>query len=101
MDEEINQEEQIGLETERAMLGHEVDEFFHTPMGRYMRNRAQDEFELAAIQLARVSPADIAEVSRLQVRILATRLVINWLSDAITDGLQAVKLLEARRNHEN
>lgn len=92
--------EEEGIDAEemviRAILGEQVGKFMNTDMGQYMINRANDKKESALAKLSECNPQDSELIRKLQNDVWLATNVIQWLDDAIREGLQALRIIDNR-----
>ncbi len=77
-----------------AVLGKQVEDFLETDIGLYILGHAEAYATHAMRQLETVSPWRRNRIRDLQNQIKVSKLVISWLSEAITSGQQAAEVLE-------
>jgi hypothetical protein len=81
---------------ERAVFGKQVEAFFNTEIGQYILHRAQDQQSDALTKLKICDPENPNVVRKLQNDAKVAESIVQWLEDAIADGLQAIKILDDR-----
>ena len=79
---------------ERAQFGKEVELFWSSRIGAYLRERARACYSEAIEQLKVCDPTDTKRIVRLQADIFKSEEFEHWLSDALLDGLKSLDLLE-------
>ena len=80
-----------------AVFGRQVEEFVNSDIGRHIAKRADDEINDCLEELKRISPDwpwGRRKIARLQNRIATAERVMNWLAEAITEGHQAMNIIE-------
>lgn len=80
-----------------AVFGKQVEEFVNGDIGRYITKRADDEIAecFQKLKVTRPnSPGAIQHIESLQARIAVCERVIAWLAEAITEGRQAMNIIE-------
>lgn len=93
MSDEVSNPELI---IRRAMFGKQVDQFMVSDIGRYLMARAVDETESAIAEFKKCDAANVEGVRRIQTKMQLAEQFQSWLSEAVTDGLQALNILEDR-----
>ena len=81
---------------QRAVFGKQVEAFLNTDIGRYMVNRALDQKKDAQDLFTKVDCHNPVEVQKVQSAILVADAIVDWLQDAVADGIQALNLIEDR-----
>ncbi len=84
-----------------AVFGKQVEEFVNSDIGRYITTRADDEINDCTDELKRISadwPWGRRKIARLQNRIATAERVIHWLAEAITEGHQAMNIIEDKHD---
>lgn len=84
----------------RAMFGKQVDIFMSSDIGKYLLARAKDESDQAFEAFKKCDSSNSVEVLRIQNIITQSDKFKSWLDEAVTDGLQALDILEDRTDHE-
>lgn len=79
---------------ERAGFGREVELFWGSSIGQYLRNRAQECYTESIQALKSVDPTDYRAVIKAQNDVRVAEMFEQWLSEAVTDGLKALELLD-------
>jgi hypothetical protein len=85
---------------ERAGFGKEVELFWGSGVGQYLRNRAQECYSEAIQSLKSVDPTDTRAVMKAQNEARVAEMFEQWLSQAVLDGLKALELLEGEESDE-
>jgi len=85
---------------ERAGFGKEVELFWGSGIGQYLRNRAQECYSEAIQNLKSVDPTNAAAVMKAQNEARVAEMFEQWLSQAVLDGLKALELLEGEELDE-
>jgi hypothetical protein len=80
--------------TAAARLGAMTTDWLHTPLGRYVQERANDEVDAATADLVDAAPEDLQAQIQIRRRIQRAQDAITWLLDAIDNGQRAVTLLD-------
>lgn len=80
----------------RAVFGKEVEQFLNSSVGRYMISRAHSEVSEAFELLKKCDPKDGKTVQHLQNQVWKAESINQWLSDAVTDGLAAINIIDDR-----
>jgi len=92
----IDTDEDQVIMIKRAVFGKQVETFFNSEIGRYILSRALEQKTEAQRQFLEINCADVEKVRELQNRITQANDIARWLADAVTDGLQAMNLIEER-----
>ena len=85
---------------ERAGFGKEVELFWGSGIGQYLRNRAQECYSDAIEALKAVDPTDYRAVMKAQNEVRVAQMFEQWLSQAVLDGLKALELLDGEESDE-
>lgn len=80
---------------ERAAFGKQVELFWGSRVGSYLRDRAQECYTTAIQQLKTHNPNDSAGVQKLQNEIWKAEEFERWLSEAVLDGMKSLEILES------
>lgn len=76
-----------------AAFGRDVQDFMESEIGRLIVGRAEQEAAIAIELLKKASPNDSVEITRLQNQIFVAESIKGWLAQAVSDGLQAERVL--------
>lgn len=79
---------------ERAGFGREVELFWGSSIGQYLRTRAQECYTTAIGELKSVDPTNAAAVMKAQNEVRVAEMFEQWLTEAVIDGMKALELLE-------
>lgn len=79
---------------ERAGFGREVELFWGSSIGQYLRTRAQECYTTAIGELKSVDPTNVAAVMKAQNEVRVAEMFEQWLTEAVIDGMKALELLE-------
>lgn len=79
----------------RTAFGKQVDQFYSSAVGSYLRERAREECGTALMALKSCDPTDSKLVARLQGEVWRSESFENWLGEAILDGLKSLELIES------
>ena len=79
-----------------AVLGRDVEDFCRSDIGRYLIGRANQEIEVATMQLKRVLPWRRRKIQDLQNQIWRGEQLKEWLLEQIQAGKTAVSELDRR-----
>lgn len=85
---------------DRAAFGRQVELFWGSPIGGYLRERARTCYSDAIQALKSVDPTDARAVIRAQADVWKAEEFERWLSEAVLDGLKALELLEGENADE-
>ena len=80
-----------------AVFGKQAEDFVNSDIGRHITKRADDEISecLDKLKVTRPnSPGAVQQIESLQSRIAVCERVIAWLAEAITEGQQAMNIIE-------
>ena len=80
-----------------AVFGRQVEDFVNSEIGRFITRRADDEIADCLDQLKTISPAypwGRRKIARIQAQIGVAERVMQWLAEAITNGQQAMNIIE-------
>ena len=86
-----DKEEQQALYWEKAILGKQIDEFLSSEIGKFLLNKAHDEWVTAIEALRDCSPEDLLKHQSNMKRAESIRA---WLIGAVEEGLRALNLIE-------
>lgn len=78
----------------RAAFGKQVEAFWDSQIGQYLQGVAREKYATALKELRTCDPTDAAKVMRAQGEAWAAEHFEIWLSDAITDGLKSIDLID-------
>ncbi len=84
------------LTVRRAIFGKQVDNFLGSDIGKYLMMRAIDESKEALQAFRTCDPSDAVQVAELQRQINQAEKFQQWLEEAVSDGLQAMNVLDDR-----
>lgn len=79
---------------ERAQFGQQIELFFGSQVGQYLRNRALEQYNAAIEQWKSCDPTDTRLVMKLQNEARVAEWFEQWLTEAIIDGAKALELLQ-------
>jgi hypothetical protein len=83
---------------EYAALGREIDDFWHSKIGRYLLLRCEQEYVTGLSSLAECEASDTDKILRLQSDVRRAKSFKEWLTEAIQTGLMAEQELEGRND---
>lgn len=98
---EVVNREDMAAHYERAIFGEQVKEFLVSPIGRYLGERAFQMVDVAQRELS-VMPLTVDNLDHareLQQRVQFGGKFVQWLEEAVNEGLVAMGIIEDR-NHE-
>ena len=81
-----------------AILGEQVDAFYHSDMGKFILTRLEAETNAGLKELKTVNPSDAERVREAQNRVWRAESLKGWLDEAIMAGLKAKDILEDRED---
>lgn len=79
---------------ERAQLGQQVQEFWDSSVGNYLRNRATELYTTAIAELKSCNPTDWQNIAKHQSDAFKAESFIQWMEEAISDGLRSLEILQ-------
>lgn len=79
---------------ERAQLGKQIEEFWDSEVGNYLRNRATELYTTAIAELKSCNPTDWQTIAKLQSDAFKAESFIQWLEEGISDGLRSLEILQ-------
>ena len=79
----------------RAAFGKQVELFWSSAVGAYLRARAQEVYNAAIAELKSCDPTDTKKIVKLQSDIFKAEALETWLSEAILDGIKALDLIDS------
>lgn len=85
---------------ERAALGKQIEAFWTSRVGEYLRIRAQEYYNAGIEELKIVDPTDYRAVMNAQLKVWKGEQFETWLSQAVQDGLVALQLLDEEDNEQ-
>lgn len=85
---------------ERASFGKQVELFWGSGVGQYLRNRAQECYSEAIETLKSVDATDYRAVIKAQNEARVAQMFEQWLSQAVLDGLKALEILDGEELDE-
>jgi hypothetical protein len=77
----------------KAVLGRMIQDFLGEDIGNYLLARAQQDEQSALERLTHIHPWRHRAISKAQGDVRNARNFQVWLADAITEGVEATKLL--------
>lgn len=92
MDELYSEEDLI--EYQEYILGKEVDDFWRSPIGKYVIGRSLEESDNATKMLKDADPSDQERIRNIQSTIKIAEKSVLWLAEAIANGKRAQEQLE-------
>jgi len=84
-----------------AVFGRQVEDFINSEIGRFITKRADDEIADCLEQLKTTDPTfpwGRRKIARIQAQIGVAERVMGWLVEAITNGHQAMNILEDKND---
>lgn len=91
-----NTNNEIEQQAMRAMLGEQVRAFMESDVGVWLDGKMQDEYLSAVGEFADVDPTDVPAVMKIQNKMIRAQGTRQWFEDAISQGLEALRVLESR-----
>lgn len=79
---------------ELAKLGIEAEAFLRSPLGKFLRKKAEDEIDAATQELIDCAPNDFFGNRDIRNKIHVARMFLVWVSDAINIGRAAHEQLD-------
>ncbi len=79
-----------------AMMGQDAEDFVKSNIGGYLVGCAEQEKEEALVALARVLPWRRRKIQELQNRVWRADSFLQWISELILTGRQAIDTLDER-----
>lgn len=79
---------------ERAAFGQNIEAFWSSAVGKYLRNRAQECYTDGIKKLKSVDPADTKAVQAAQNEVKVAEWFEDWLQQGIRDGLLAMGMIQ-------
>jgi hypothetical protein len=95
MSDTDNQDDEL---LERAAFGKQVENFWGSRIGGYLRIRAQECYTAAIQELKSCDPTDTRLVQRLQGQVKVAEDFEQWLSEAVIDGIKSLEILEGNED---
>ena len=86
---------------DRASFGKQVDLFWNSRVGEYLRGRAEECYTAAVQILKTVDPTDSKAVQKAQNDVWLAERFNEWMSEAILDGLKSLDLLEQETGEDS
>lgn len=83
------------MSMQEIAFGMDVQAFMEGSIGKYLRLRANAEIEAAKEALTTVNPADVEAVRTLQNDVAVAARFLSWLGEAVDQGLQMERAIEA------
>ncbi|MDB5975157.1 MAG: hypothetical protein JWR07_1917 [Nevskia sp.] len=80
---------------ERAVFGKEVEAFLGSNVGRYVLAKANAQAARAVDAFKNVDPHNSGAVQKLQNDIKVAENIMEWLTDAVSQGLQAIDIIDS------
>lgn len=83
-----------GQELQRAIgFGMDVEAFLKSSIGQYLSERGESERSQALEDLAECAPEDSEAIRALQNKVRVVDLIMTWLAETITEGMEAQRQL--------
>jgi hypothetical protein len=79
---------------EAAVFGKEVEQFLRGNIGAYLIKLAKEQSDAALEKLKSTDPYDHQAIFKLQMGIKVADSIVEWLGEAIAQGMQAQAALE-------
>ena len=83
---------------DRATLGKQVEAFWSSRIGEYLRDRANSEYVDYIGKLKVVDPTDARAVMHAQGRVWQAENFEQWLSELVLDGLKSLEIIEGNED---
>lgn len=80
---------------QRAAFGRDVQNFWSSAVGEYLHERVMECYTAAIRELKNCDPTDAKKIVKLQGEAWRAESFETWLSEAITDGLKSLDLLDS------
>lgn len=77
-----------------AVFGKQVEDFLAGDIGSYLVRQADAEIKAGLDELRDVNPEDAEAVRAAQNKVRVAQNIVNWLSDAIQAGHQAMAVID-------
>ena len=77
-----------------ATLGEQLESFWKSDVGEYLRLRALSEYNSALADFQECDPSDVKAVIRIQNRMGMASRFKRWLDEGISEGLRSKRILE-------
>ena len=81
---------------ERAVFGEQVAHFMNTEIGQYVKARSNAMIAEALNDLSDCDPENAGKIREYQNNVVVAKSVVQWLQDAVSDGLKAIQIIESR-----
>jgi len=81
---------------ERAVFGEQVHHFMNSEIGVYIKNRSNALILEALNELRTCDPENAGKIREHQNSAVIAESVVQWLQDAISDGLKAIQIIDSR-----
>lgn len=91
----MSEDDQLEM-IQRAAFGKQVDLFLSSDIGKYMLARAREQVVEAQLQFRKADVTNVAVMTAIQNKLVVADSIVQWLKDAVSDGLQALNILEDR-----
>lgn len=87
---ELNEAELYGI----AQFGKQVEQFTSSDIGQYLLSRAMREYDDAVEEFRTVDVSNVEMVRSLQNKMVQSSKFMEWLQEAVREGLNALKIIE-------
>lgn len=87
---ELNEAELYGI----AQFGKQVEQFTSSDIGQYLLSRAMREYDDAVEEFRTVDVSKVEMVRSLQNKMVQSSKFMEWLQEAVREGLNALKIIE-------
>jgi hypothetical protein len=84
-----------------AVLGHQVQEWFESPVGAFIMHRVRMRLTQLEKSLKTIDPLKTMEVARLQAEIKHWESFASWIGEAIQAYESATQIIDGEQNAED
>ena len=77
-----------------ATLGEQLESFWKSDVGEYLRVRALSDYNAALAEFQKCNPADTPKVIEIQQKMAISTKFKVWLEEGIAEGLRSKRILE-------
>ena len=81
---------------ERAQFGKQIEAFWNSQIGNYLRTRARECYTSAIVRLKNADATDVRAVMEAQNDAKVAEWFEDWLAQGIQDGITSLNILQGK-----
>lgn len=99
-EEDLPRQDREDVTVHAAMMGTDAEAFLASHTGKYLASESQRIVDDCATKLLEVDPENVSEIRRLQFEAAVAVRALQWVTDLVAIGRDALQLLqeESQRN---